>query len=175
MDRRRLSLGSMSSLPADEAAAAFAQLFPATYLRFHRRDDKRSELTQATRAVLQHLSMTGPLTVGEAARHLRRAQSVVSEIIDGLEGKGLVERVRDPRDGRRTLVWLTTEGMEVLDRERDVLSRTLLERSMALMTGAERESLLAGMRALIRADDELRGSRPPLGIGRGTPSRRNGA
>lgn len=47
---------------ASDAAAAFGELFPAVYLRFHRRDDKRSELTSAARAVLQHLSIAGPLT-----------------------------------------------------------------------------------------------------------------
>jgi DNA-binding MarR family transcriptional regulator len=162
-------------MSAAAAAAAFSELFPAAYLRFHRRDEKRSEPTQATRAVLQHLSMTGPLTVGEAARHLQRAQSVVSEIIDGLEDKGLVERVRDPRDRRRTLVWLTDAGVTLLERERDVLSRELLERAMARMGEPEREGLLAGMRALLRADDEVRG-RPLLPThGRKTPSRRNGA
>lgn len=39
--------------------------------------------------VLRHLAMSGPLTVGEMARHFGRAQSVVSEIVDGLEDKGL--------------------------------------------------------------------------------------
>src|SRR3954462_11465052 len=95
---------------ASTAADAFAELFPAAYLRFHRRDDKREPVGQAARAVLQHLSLTGPLTIGEAAKHLARAQSVVSEIVDALEGKQLLERVRDSRDRRRMLIWLTDAG-----------------------------------------------------------------
>jgi DNA-binding MarR family transcriptional regulator len=145
-----------------EAAAAFAQLFPEAYLRFHRRDRKGAELGQASRAVLQHLSMAGPLTVGEAARHLQRAQSVVSEIFDGLERKGLLERRRDPRDRRRALVWLTEQGLEAMAREREVLSRSLLERSMERMTPAARKSLLVGMRALIKAADEEGPRRPEI-------------
>jgi DNA-binding MarR family transcriptional regulator len=155
------------------AAAAFAELFPATYLRFHRRDRKRSEPTQATRAVLQHLSMTGPLTVGEAARHLQRAQSVVSEIIDGLEARSLVERVRDPRDRRRTLVWLTDAGLALLAQEREVLSRALLERAMTRMREAERDALLTGLRALLRADDELRDPPSPAQSQRKPPRKMN--
>jgi hypothetical protein len=40
------------------------RLFEQTYLRFHRRDGKRSTLTGASRGVLTHLALTGPLTVG---------------------------------------------------------------------------------------------------------------
>ena len=134
------------------SAAAFAELFPAVYLRFHRRDAKRDALPSASRAVLQHLAVAGPLAVGEMARHLQRAQSVVSEVIDHLVRDDLLERVRDPRDGRRALVWLTEAGLAYLERDRDVLSRELLARAMARMEPAARAALLRGMRALIRAD-----------------------
>jgi DNA-binding MarR family transcriptional regulator len=137
---------------AERAAAEFAELFPAIYLRFHRRDRKQSELTAASRAVLVHLSMSGPVTVGEAARHLGRAQSVVSEIFDQLGAKGLVERLRDPEDRRRALVWLTEAGVAVLARDRDVLSRELLADAMRAMPARARAALLAGARALLDAN-----------------------
>jgi DNA-binding MarR family transcriptional regulator len=98
----------------EEDARAFAELFREAYLRFHRRDGKRSELSGASRAVLLHLSQAGPITVGELALHLDRAQSVVSEILNQLEGKGVLEREADPQDRRRTLVWLSPEGSDVL-------------------------------------------------------------
>jgi DNA-binding MarR family transcriptional regulator len=138
---------------ADDAARELGELFPAIYLRLHRRDEKRSELPGASRAVLLHLAQTGPLTVGEAARHLGRAQSVVSEIVDGLEKKGLLDRQRDPEDRRRTLVWLSDVGMNALVREREVLSRELCQRALEAMAPADREKLLSGMRALVRAAD----------------------
>jgi hypothetical protein len=50
--------------------------------------------------VLSHLAVAGPLTVGEAAVHLGRAQSVVSEIVDALaEALG-----RMPADARAHLL-----------------------------------------------------------------------
>ena len=81
-----------------DQAERFAELFRAVYLTFHRRDGPRSQLPGASRAVLEHLAMAGPLTIGEAAAHLRRAQSVVSEIVSHLEDQGLLER--ESRPGR---------------------------------------------------------------------------
>jgi DNA-binding MarR family transcriptional regulator len=133
-------------------AQRFAALFPEIYLRFHRRDEKHSQLSGASRAVLTHLAMTGPLTVGEAAGHLQRAQSVVSEIVGQLTGKGLLERWRDPRDRRRTLVWLSPAGLEFLERDRDVLSVELLAAAFAGMTADERTALSVGVGALLRAE-----------------------
>ncbi|HLM88379.1 MAG TPA: hypothetical protein VK284_05000 [Streptosporangiaceae bacterium] len=72
-------------------AERFAELFRAVYLTFHRRDGPRSQLAGASRAVLEHLALAGPLTVGEAAAHMARAQSVISEIVAHLERQGPVE------------------------------------------------------------------------------------
>jgi DNA-binding MarR family transcriptional regulator len=141
----------MRQSAASDDARQFGELFPAVYLRFHRRDGKRRELSGASRAVLHHLTLSGPLTIGEMARHLSRAQSVVSEIVDHLERDGLLERMRDPKDRRRTLVWLSERGLVALDREREVLSSELLTRAMARMKPAARLALLSGMRALLAA------------------------
>jgi len=140
---------------AHEAAAALAELFPALYLRLHARHFKRGHrANSAGVAVLQHLAMAGPLTVGEAAVHFARAQSVVSEIVDRLEAAGLVERMRDERDRRRVLVWLTPAGFDELERDRQVLSPELVRGAMERMKPAARRALIEGMRALVAASDE---------------------
>jgi DNA-binding MarR family transcriptional regulator len=138
-------------LDAASAAGAFAELFPAVYLLFHRRDGKRQELPAASRAVLLHLAQAGPLTVGESAKHLARAQSVVTEIVDHLEKKGLLARVRDPKDRRRVLVWLTDQGRRRLAEDQEVLSRAALERAFARLTPQQRALLLEATRALVAA------------------------
>ena len=130
-------------------AERFAELFHAVYLTFHRRDRPRGELPGASRAVLEHLALAGPLTVGEAAAHMRRAQSVISEIVTYLERDGLLERENDPGDRRRTLIWLTPGGHEALRRDREVLGLDLLTRAMALLTPGQADGLNAGLRALI--------------------------
>ena len=141
-------------------AAAFAALFRAIYLTYHRRDGPRSGLTAASREVLGHLSHTGPLTIGEAALHLDRAQSVVSEIVDGLEGRGLLMRDRDPADRRRTLVWLTPAGIEAMRRDAEVLSHDALAAAIARMTDTDRTALLAGAAALLGAAPSAGKERP---------------
>ena len=134
-----------------QAGQAFAELFGAVFLHFHRRGPKRSLLTPQSWAVLQHLEMTGPLTVTEAALHMDRAQSVMSEIIDGLEKKGLLARMRDTRDRRRVLVWLTDVGRTAMATQRQVLCAERLERAFARLRDEQRTSLLAGLEALIAA------------------------
>ena len=135
----------------DERARAeqFAGLFRAAYLTFHRRDGPRSQLPGASRAVLEHLALAGPLTVGEAAAHMSRAQSVISEIVTHLERDGLLERETDPGDRRRTLIWLTPGGQEALRRDREVLDVGLLARALARLPASLAEDLIAGLRALV--------------------------
>ena len=141
----------MSTKSTEELAARYAELFPAVYLRFHRRDAKRSGLTGASHAVMLHLAQTGPLSIGECARHLGRAQSVITEIVQGLERHGLLARVPDASDRRRTEVWLTDAGRARLEREQEVLERSLIERALARMRPNEREALIRGTRALVAA------------------------
>ena len=130
-------------------AERFAELFRAVYLTFHRRDGPRSQLVGASRAVLEHLALAGPLTVGEAAAHMARAQSVMSEIVAHLERQGLVEREDDPGDRRRTLIWLTPGGHEALRRDREVLGVDHLADTMARLPPGRADDLIAGLRTLV--------------------------
>lgn len=139
-------------------AGEFEQLFRAVYLTFHRRDAPRSQLANASLAVLEHLAMAGPLTIGEAAGHLRRAQSVVSEIVSHLERQGLLERESDPADRRRTLVWLTQAGQATLRRQREVLSEELLTGALGRMPPDQVDALLAALRALLQSATSSEGT-----------------
>ena len=138
-----------SLLCVSEAAAEFEGLFREVYLTFHRRDAPRSGMAGASRAVLQHLVLAGPLTVGEMAVHLDRAQSVVSDIVTHLERDGLLEREADPADRRRTLVWLTESGRAALDRENRVLDLPLLASALDGLPAETAAALLAALRGLL--------------------------
>jgi DNA-binding MarR family transcriptional regulator len=145
---------------ANAVVQAIGELFPEIYSRFHVRRPKRGHRPDAgSIGVLQHLQFAGPLTIGEAARHLSRAQSVVSAIVSGLERRGVVARMRDERDRRRVLVWLTPAGIAMLEDDRRVLAPDLLERAVKRMPPAERAALISGMQALVAASTPARSPR----------------
>jgi DNA-binding MarR family transcriptional regulator len=151
-------------------AERFAERFRAVYLTFHRRDGPRSELQGASRAVLEHLAMAGPVTIGEAAAHLNRAQSVISEIVSHLEEQGLLERESDPADRRRTLIWLTPAGHSALRQDREVLGLDLLARAFARVPPRQADQLVAGLQALVQAAGPLDQRPQPPGIDPTQPS-----
>ncbi len=101
----------------DEKAFAdrFAQAHQDIYLHAVRRvRDKREQLTRETAAFLLHLAEAGPMTLTELSRHLDRAPSTLSEMVDHQATKDLIRREPDPQDGRRKLLTLTDEGLRVL-------------------------------------------------------------
>lgn len=152
-----MALGTPAS--ASAIAVEVMALWPSIYLPLHTRTEPRARRyrpTPESLGVLSHLAASGPLTVTEAARHMRRAQSVMSDIVTRLERRGLLERMRDERDRRRVLVWLTPQGHAMLARERRVLDEDLVGQAVEKMNPRDRGRLLAGMRALAEAARSLK-------------------
>jgi DNA-binding MarR family transcriptional regulator len=145
-------------LAADEAAGRVARLFPEVYRRYHwaqRVRDADLPVTRRALEVLQHLAASGPLTVGEQAEHLGLRRNSVSELLQRLEAKGLVARIRDERDERRVLVWLTEPGRAVVSRVGQVLAPDLIAEVMATLSPADRETVVRGFELLAKAGAEL--------------------
>jgi DNA-binding MarR family transcriptional regulator len=65
-------------------------------------------------AVLTVLDAVVPLSQQQAASRLGIDRTTMVELVDQLEGRGLVARGSDPADRRRNLVHLTGEGRRVL-------------------------------------------------------------
>jgi DNA-binding MarR family transcriptional regulator len=146
------------------AAATVARLFPEVYRRYHfARRPAGGELPVTRRAleVLAHLAAAGPLTIGEQAEHLGLRRNSTSELIARLEAKGLVSRIRDERDERRVLVWLTDAGHDVVSRIGNVLAPDLLERVMAGLEPADRAAVVRGFELLARAEPWPAPAEPP--------------
>ncbi len=135
---------------SDAFASEFEDLFRATYRAAVRRvRDKRDRLSPETVALLDHLAAAGPLTAGELAKHIDRAPSTLSEMVDHLADKGLLTRDRDPADARRSLIWLTDEGHSALLDARTVLDQTLLASAAAGLRADQRQALIESLRALV--------------------------
>jgi DNA-binding MarR family transcriptional regulator len=132
-----------------------ARLFPEVYRRYHwAQRVVGAELPVSRRAleVLQHLNASGPLTVGEQAEHLGLRRNSVSELLQRLEAKGLIARIRDERDERRVLVWLTESGRNVVSRIGQVLAPDLLAQTMAILSPEDRAIVVRGIELLVSVD-----------------------
>jgi DNA-binding MarR family transcriptional regulator len=156
----RASRGDISTgaadLTADQAAKRVARLFPELYRRYHwanRVHGGDLPVTRRALEVLQHLAASGPLTVGEQAVHLGLRRNSVSELLQRLEVKGLVARIRDERDERRVLVWLTDAGRDVVSRIGQVLAPDLIAQTMANLSPEDRAIVVRGLELLASAED----------------------
>jgi DNA-binding MarR family transcriptional regulator len=82
------------------------------------RQEAGEELSPSQTAALATIDRHGPLTPSELAVRERIQRPTVTRIIARLEASGLVERTRDPHDGRSSLVALAPAGHELLARGR---------------------------------------------------------
>lgn len=71
-------------------------------------------LTMPQLMSMQTLHMQGPMTVGALAKEMNLTQATVTSILDRLEKKQLVTRVRSQEDKRKVLVYPTDEALDLL-------------------------------------------------------------
>jgi DNA-binding MarR family transcriptional regulator len=80
------------------------------------------------------------------AQHLGVDRTVMTYLLDDLEGAGLIERRPDPADRRARRIMATTPGRELLDD----LDRRLRAAEQQVLAGLENESDRRTFRALLR-------------------------
>jgi DNA-binding MarR family transcriptional regulator len=87
---------------------------------------------------------------GELAAHLRVAPRSVTDVVDALEERGLLERHRDPGDRRATVLALTASGRRLVD-ETGAARRADAEAYFARLPERDRATL---RRILTRLDQD---------------------
>jgi DNA-binding MarR family transcriptional regulator len=98
-------------------------------------------LTVAQAPVLAILREAGrPVMITEVARRLLLETPSVTTMVDRLTDRGLVERVKDPKDRRKTLVALTRKGRRLVDSIREP-GNQLQEEMFGALDQGERETL----------------------------------
>jgi DNA-binding MarR family transcriptional regulator len=75
----------------------------------------RLGLSATDEKALDVLLRLGPLTAGQIAEHTGLATASVTSLIDRLEERGYVERVRDKKDRRRVFVHAKPERMSEIE------------------------------------------------------------
>ncbi len=139
-----------------ELSEEIARLYPAVYRRFHVSKQRLpgTDLTPKMLWILQHLASVGPSTLGELAEASGAKKSTATELVDRLEARGYVGRMRDDRDARRVFVGLTAAGERRAARAPSVLADDALRAALARMTADDCTALVRGLRALVRAGEE---------------------
>ena len=92
-----------------------------------------------------------PIMITEVARRLFLETPSVTTMIDRLSERGLVERIKDPKDRRKTLVALTRRGKHLVESIREP-GRQLEEEMFGALGDDERETLRAILRKFYDAN-----------------------
>lgn len=83
----------------------------------------------------------GPLRMSELGLTIKRDKSTITALVNKLIDNGYVEKLKDPEDGRASLIRLTPKG-EAFKSHFDEISRVLIERVFANMSSSEQETLI---------------------------------
>ncbi|MGY0061986.1 MarR family winged helix-turn-helix transcriptional regulator [Streptomyces sp. LZ34] len=113
------------------------------------------ETTSPQFAVLNALVEKPDIDQRTLSEHVHLDRSTIADVVARLARRGLVERVRDPRDGRRNVLKLTDEGVRV---HRKLVTRTARMNRVFLapLDEGERETLLRLIARVADAAEELR-------------------
>jgi DNA-binding MarR family transcriptional regulator len=82
------------------------------------RQEGGADIGPSQTAALATIERHGPLSPSEVAERERIKRPTTTRIVSNLEAAGLVERVRDPADGRASILTVTPEGRRLLRRLR---------------------------------------------------------
>lgn len=143
---------SEDSHPSPSAVRASQQVRAVIgRLRRRIRDASGTEdisLTQAS--VLARLTGDGGLTTSDLAAVEGMRHQSMAATVGALAGLGLVERHRDPDDGRRMLIALTAEGRRRAEESRQARGEWLASELQRKCTEEERQTVIAAMAVLER-------------------------
>ena len=113
------------------------------------------ELTLPETWVLSRLDRNGPATSSDLARQDRISPQSMGATVAVLEQRGLIERRRDPADGRRVVLSITAAGRQLVNDRRGARSEMIAVALRDGFTPADRELLAAAAPLLERLAEKL--------------------
>ncbi len=119
---------------------------------------RENQITFAQFRAILLLSRAGSQTLSQLSEGLSRARCTVTGLVDRLEAKGLVKRMRSSEDRRLVYVSLTAKGRELAGelKEKVVPELTRLgERIMGRLTESEAAALLGALGKLSEGFGEV--------------------
>jgi DNA-binding MarR family transcriptional regulator len=110
-------------------------------------------LDRAAYVILRHLQQHGPQNVSTLAGRLNLDGSTVTRQVTALQHDGLVERHRDPRDGRGTVIEPTDKGLTQVNAVRQA-RRALYDKILNDWSPEQRADLAGMLERLTASIDE---------------------
>jgi DNA-binding MarR family transcriptional regulator len=138
---------------AQEVMALYPRIYFACHMRHVRDPHSQRVLSRHQASVLDHLDEREPTTLNDLARHMGVTAATMSLMVDRLERKGYVGRLRDTADKRRVHLRLTSAGVRIREAS-SVLDPPRVEALVARLSPEERETALRGLGLLARAAQE---------------------
>lgn len=116
------------------------------------------EVTSPQFAVLYALRAEKNIDQKTLGERVSLDRSTTAEVVTRLKARGLVQRIRDPRDARRNLLRLTPAGLRSTERliPRTVRMNRLL---VSVLSEGEQAELLRMLNLVVDADERLRRQR----------------
>lgn len=113
------------------------------------------ELTLAESSALSRLERGGPATSSDLARLERISPQSMGVTVGALLERGLIERSRDPEDGRRIVLSITGEGRRTVHDRRGARTEKIAAALRDGFSDAELGQLLAAASLLERLAEKL--------------------
>ena len=130
-----------SVLDIDEVAAILKTAI-GLLVRKLRQTQPAGELTLAETATLSRLDRGGPATSSDLAKQDRISPQSMGATLAALEQRGLIERHRDPEDGRRIVLSISDAGRQVVNDRRGARTEQIAAALRAGFTAGELGQLL---------------------------------
>jgi DNA-binding MarR family transcriptional regulator len=113
------------------------------------------ELTLAESSALSRLERGGPATSSDLARVERISPQSMGVTVAALLDRGLIERRRDPEDGRRIVLSITDQGRRTVHDKRGARTELIAAALRDGFTGEELSQLMAASALLDRLAEKL--------------------
>ena len=137
----------------DQVIVALRRVIRAVDL--HSRTLLESHGLTGPQAIILKALQNGSLPAGELATRVSLSQGTVTDILNRLEKRGLISRIRDAKDRRRVLVEATDAALTLLEQSPPLLQESFAQRFSNLHDW-EQPQLLASLQriaAMMDAED----------------------
>ena len=138
----------------DQVLVALRRVIRATDLH-SKRLSKHAGLTGPQLLIMRAIRELGEVTIGTIAENVSLSQATVTTILDRLEHRKLVYRVRSTQDKRKVHAHLTEEGVTILEQAPNPLQEDFIQRFQSLAEW-EQTMILASLQRvanMMNADD----------------------